>query len=225
MAAGGTAAFQAELSDDDALARARGGDRACYELLMRRNNRRVYRAVRAILRDESDVEDVMQETYLAAFRHLDAFAGRARFSSWLVRIAVNRALDRLRRAGRSVPFDPTREDAAAHQVGMTDGHAASNPEQQLGARELVRLLEDAIEALPDPYRSAYVLRELEGMEIADAAECLGVEAGTVKTRVHRARRLLRTALGREIDPVADELFRFGGERCDRVVATVLARAT
>jgi RNA polymerase sigma-70 factor, ECF subfamily len=215
----GTAGPSLELCDEDALARARSGDYACYELLMRRYNQRVYRAVRAILRDESDVEDVMQETYLAAFRHLDGFAGRARFSSWLVRIAVNRALDRRRHAGRSVPFDPMREDPeTAHAAPGRD------PEQELGARELVRLLEAAIEALPQHFRTAYVLRELEGMELADAARCLGVEAATVKTRVHRARRLLREALGREIEPIAADVFRFGGERCDRVVAAVLSRA-
>jgi RNA polymerase sigma-70 factor (ECF subfamily) len=221
VASGTASPASGELTDDDALARARNGDSGCYELLMRRYNQRVYRVVRAILRDESDVEDVLQETYLAAFRHLDRFEGRARFSSWLVRIAVNRALDRLRRANRSVPFDPMREDAAAHEVGLVDAQPVRDPEQQLGAREVGRLLETAIEALPAPYREAYVLRELEGMETADAAECLGIEEATVKTRLHRARRLLREALGR--DPQCDDVFRFGGERCNRVVAGVLAR--
>jgi RNA polymerase sigma-70 factor (ECF subfamily) len=213
----GTADAGLDLCDEDALARARSGDSASYELLMRRYNQRVYRAVRAILRDESDVEDVMQETYLAAFRHLDGFAGRARFSSWLVRIAVNRALDRRRRTARSLPFDPQREDLAPPEHS-----AARDPEQELGARELVSLLESAIETLPENFRAAYVLRELEGMEIADAARCLGVEAATVKTRVHRAKRLLREALSREVDDPSD-LFPFGGERCDRVVAAVLDR--
>jgi RNA polymerase sigma-70 factor (ECF subfamily) len=213
----GTADAGLDLCDEDALARARNGDGASYELLMRRYNQRVYRAVRAILRDESDIEDVMQETYLAAFRHLDGFAGRARFSSWLVRIAVNRALDRRRRAARSLSLDPLREDSAPAEASL-----ARDPEQELGARELVGLLEAAIETLPENFRAAYVLRELEGMDLADAARCLGVEAATVKTRVHRARRLLREALGREIEPIAAEIFRFGGERCDRVVAAVLA---
>jgi RNA polymerase sigma-70 factor (ECF subfamily) len=218
-----SAVRDADLSDDDALTRARDGDRACYEVLMRRYNQRVYRVVRAILRDDSEVEDVMQETYLAAFCHLGSFESRARFSTWLIRIAINRALDRLRRNRRWQAFDPSSEHAAAHAIGHPDAGAARNPEQQVGARELDRLLEDAIAALPTRYRAAYVLRELEGLETADAAECLGIPAATVKTRVHRARRLLREALRRDLDAGIAEVFRFGGERCDRIVCALLQR--
>lgn len=213
-----SAADDASLSDDDALTRARAG----YEVLMRRYNQRVYRVVRAILRDDGEVEDVMQETYLAAFCHLGGFESRSRFSTWLIRIAVNRALDRLRRRQRYETFDPTSEDAAAHAIGLPYAPAARTPEQQVGARELDRLLEEAVEALPAAYRTAYMLRELEGMETADVAECLGIPAATVKTRVHRARRLLREALGRDLHAAAGA-FRFGGERCDRIVGALLQR--
>ena len=217
-----TAARDSELSDDDVLTRARDGDRDCYEVLMRRYNRRVYRVVRAILRDDSEVEDVMQETYLAAFCHLGGFESRSRFSTWLIRIAINRSLDRLRRKRRWEPFDPTSEHAAAHAIGHPHAVAAPDPEQQAVEREQGRLLEDAIEALPLHYRAAYVLRELEGLETADAAECLGIPAATVKTRVHRARRLLREALGPDLAAAADA-YRFGGERCDRIVGSLLQR--
>jgi RNA polymerase sigma-70 factor (ECF subfamily) len=210
-------------SDDEIVDQVRGGHAASYEILMRRHNRRVYRAVRAILPDESDVEDVMQEAYLAAYRRLASFAGRARFSTWLVRIAVHCAIDRLRRARRTVPFDPLREEALAEEIGARARDGARDPEQQAGDREVGRLLEGAIAGLPPVYRGAYVLREIEGLAPADAARCLGIEEGTLKTRVHRARRLLREALGREVGSEAASVFRFDGERCDRVVAAVLAK--
>ena len=201
---------RAEPTDAHVVARVRGGDAPSYALLVRRYNRRLYRVVRAILRDDSEVEDAMQDAYLSAYRKLDSFEGRARFSTWLIRIAVNQAIDRLRRTGRFVPFDPTLEEALARLI---DARAAA---------ESHRVLEGAIEALPTPYRLAYVLRELEGMETGEVADCLGVEDGTVETRVHRARRLLREALGREVGGPA-EIFDFAGERCESMVDAVLAR--
>jgi RNA polymerase sigma-70 factor (ECF subfamily) len=206
------ASRRAEPTDAHVVARVRGGDAASYALLVRRYNRRLYRVVRAILRDDSEVEDVMQDAYLAAYRKLESFEGRARFSTWLIRIAVNQAIDRLRRTGRFVAFDPTLGEALARVI---DARAA-------GDNELGRVLEGAIEALPTPYRLAYVLRELEGMETGEVADCLGVEEGTVETRVHRARRLLCEALGREVGGPA-EIFDFGAERCDGMEAAVLGR--
>jgi RNA polymerase sigma-70 factor (ECF subfamily) len=216
-----TAAWQSALSDEEVVARVCAGDAASYEILMRRHNERLYRVVRAILRDEGEVEDVMQEAYLSAYRNLAGFSGRARFSTWLTRIAINQAIDRLRRAGRFVPFDPTCEYAPSHGINRNDLARGGDPEQQLGALEVARLLQSAIEALPAPYRAAYVLREIVGVETSDAAECLGVEEATVKTRVHRARRLLREALGSRFGPTVRDVFPFGGERCDRMVAAVL----
>lgn len=207
--------------DDEIIERVRSGDAAAYEILMRRYNQRVYRAVRAILGDDADVEDAMQEAYIAAYRHLDDFAGRARFSTWLIRIAVNQALDRLRRAGRSLPFDPVAGEALERAAGVAA--LGDDPEQRAGDRELGRLLERAIEALPAAFRAAYVLRELEGMETAEAAQSLGIEEATLKTRVHRARQRLREALGRDLGTAVEDVFRFGGERCDRVVAAVIGR--
>lgn len=207
--------------DDEIIERVRSGDAAAYEILMRRYNQRVYRAVRAILGDDADVEDAMQEAYIAAYRHLDDFAGRARFSTWLIRIAVNQALDRLRRAGRSLPFDPLAGEALERAAGVAA--LGDDPEQRAGDRELGRLLERAIEALPAAFRAAYVLRELEGMETAEAAQSLGIEEATLKTRVHRARQRLREALGRDLGTAVEDVFRFGGERCDRVVAAVMGR--
>lgn len=221
-AAGSAREWNLGPSDEEIVDLVRGGHAAAYEILMRRHNQRVYRAVRAVLADEWDVEDVMQEAYLAAYRHLASFAGRARFSTWLLRIAVNCAIDRVRRAGRSVAFDPLQEEALFLETGLPACARARDPEQEAGDRELARLLEHAIDHLPPVYRAAYVLREVDGMTPSDAARCLGVEEATLNTRVHRARRLLRDALGREVGAEASAAFRFDGARCDRVVAGVLA---
>jgi RNA polymerase sigma-70 factor (ECF subfamily) len=198
-----TRAFEA--SDDVLVARARRGDPSAYALLMRRYNRRVYRAVRAILDDEMEVEDAMQDAYLAAYRHLSRFEARARFSTWLVRIAVNAALDRRRRSGRALRLDAACETAGLHSRFAPAAEGSIEPERLVGAQRLV-----------------YVLRELEGLGTLDTAECLEIEEATVRTRFHRARRLLRDALGAEVTAAA-EVMPFGGERCARIVARVVAR--
>src|SRR5690606_9791443 len=175
------------------------------------------RVVRAVLGDDADVDDVLQEAWLAAYRHLAGFERRARFSTWLTRIARNAALDRRRRRARLVALDPTSEArplARAH-----DG----DPEQARVARELAERIERAIDALPAPYREAYVLRQVQGLDTCEAAACLSLPAATVKTRLHRARALLRAALDADPDPIAPRAFPFAGARCDRLVAAVLAR--
>jgi RNA polymerase sigma-70 factor (ECF subfamily) len=211
-----------EAPDDVLVARARRGDASAYALLMRRYNRRVYRAVRAILDDEMEVEDAMQDAYLAAYRHLSRFEGRARFSTWLIRIAVNAALDRRRRSGRALRLDAACETAALHSPLAPAAEGSIDPERLVGAQRLAVRLEEAIHALPDAYRAVYVLRELEGLGTFATAECLQIEEATVRTRFHRARRLLRDALGAEVTAAA-EVMPFGGERCARIVARVIAR--
>lgn len=210
------------LSDEEVVERVRAGEHALYEVLMRRHNQRLYRAVRAILRDEAEVEDILQEAYLAAYRNLGGFQGRARFSTWLTRIAVNRALDRRRRA-RVVAVDPLRDRAGQprEDAGPAVGDA-EDPERQSARRELARLLEEAIDALPEPFRGVYVLRELEGMDTDETADALGLERSTVKTRLHRARAALRRRLEEDLGGAALDAFPFGAERCDRLVAAVLA---
>ncbi|MGH7287215.1 MAG: RNA polymerase sigma factor [Myxococcota bacterium] len=214
----------AALSDEEIVARVQAGDLALYEIVMRRHNQQVYRAVRSILRDESEAEDVVQEAYVSAYRHLAEFEGRARFSTWLVRIAVNGALDRRRRRARIVPLDPASEELSeapsAPWGGGTDG---DDPERQAARRELAHLLERAIDDLPDSFRAVYVLRDVEGMSTQETADSLALEPNTVKTRLHRARSLLRNRLYRNIDGAALDAFPFGAGRCDRVVAAVLHR--
>jgi RNA polymerase sigma-70 factor (ECF subfamily) len=208
-----------DLPDDELFALVRGGDASAYRFLLQRHNRRVYRAVRAVLGEERDVEDVMQEAYLSAYRALEGFEARSRFATWLIRIAVNCAIDRRRRAAPAVPLDAVPEAALARlgppTVELVD------PERRVGARELEVRLEGAIDALPEAFRAVYVLREIEGLGTFDTAACLGLEEATVRTRFHRARRLLREALGDEIAAAA-EFMPFGGERCARVTGGVLA---
>ena len=213
-----------ELSDDEVVPRVRAGELALYEILMRRHNQKLYRAVRGILRDVSEVEDVIQELYFSAYRQLGEFEGRASFSTWLVRIAVNGALGRRRRLARVVALDPTIEERLPAPGGpLMRGTDGCNSELQSATHELAHLLERAIDALPEPFRLVYVLRDVEGMSTQETAESLELEVNTVKTRLHRARSMLRDQLYRNIDRAALEAFPLSAERCDRIVAAVLDR--
>jgi RNA polymerase sigma-70 factor (ECF subfamily) len=181
---------------------------------MRRYNQRLYRAVRAILQNDSDAEDVVQQAYLNAYRHLDQFEGRARFSTWLTRIAVYEALSRRRRA-RDKPLGSGDDEQIGRAVST-----APDPERQTYAGELSAILESALDALPHGYRSVFTLREIDGLNTAETARQLRVSEGTVKTRLHRARDLLQRKL-HDVTPAA--AFRFDGRRCDRMVAAVMSR--
>lgn len=189
---------------------------------MRRHNQRLYRVVRALLSNEDEVEDVMQQTYLSAFAHLDQFAERALFSTWLCRIGVNEALARIRHGRRMRVLDEEEEPAALNGARVGE---AGDPEEEASRHQLVGLLEAAVERLPELYRLVFMLREVEELSTADCAECLGVSEVVVKVRLHRARHLLRDALGPQLDAGrghVGELFAFHAPRCDRVVAGVLA---
>jgi RNA polymerase sigma-70 factor (ECF subfamily) len=208
-----------EQTDDTLIEQVLAGNTALFELLMRRYNERVYRAVRSIVRDEREVEDVMQQAYVNAFTHLRQFNGSARFSTWLTRIAMNEALARVRRRGRYDSFD---EESSNVEL-FTTLNQSDNPERQALAHELRDLLEWAIDRLPAGMREVFVLREVEGLSTVEAAECLGVSEDVVKTRLSRARAMLRRLLIERTGAAAAEAFRFYRPRCDRVVANVLAR--
>jgi RNA polymerase sigma-70 factor (ECF subfamily) len=195
------------------------GNTAMFELLMRRYNERVYRAARAIVRDEQEAEDVMQQAYVNAFTHLRQFNGSAQFSTWLTRIAINEALARVRRRGRFEPFD----DELSNVEPFMSSHPSENPERQAFTGELRELLEWSIDTLPDGMREVFVLREVEGLSTSEVAECLGVSEDVVKTRLSRGRASLRRVLFERTGATAPDAFRFFRPRCDRVVAHVLAR--
>ena len=206
------------LPDEQIVDRVLAGQTALFEVLMRRHNERLYRSARAILGDDSEAEDVMQQAYVNAYTHLRQFDRRAKFSTWLTRIAVNEALARARERGRYTVVDTEAPPALDFPMAST-----SNPERQAFAQELGALMEDAIERLPDGTREVFVLRQIEGMSTAEAADVLNVSEDVVKTRFSRARATLRRDLYEHADAAASNAFRFLGRRCDRIVAAVLAR--
>jgi RNA polymerase sigma-70 factor (ECF subfamily) len=196
-----------EVTDEEIVRRVLGGETELFEAIVRRYNQRLFRAARAILRDDEMAEDVMQEAYLRAFTKLDQFAGQAKFSTWLTKIAVYDALGRLRRM-------KSQEELPESM------HNSDNPERAAYGRELESAIEQAVDALPPMYRSVFVLRQLEEMSVAETAECLGVTEESVKTRLHRARALLRGHLEPATRPAA---FSYLGARCDRLTQAVMER--
>ncbi len=209
------------LPDTEVVRRVRAGETGLFEILMRRHNRRVYRVARAIVKDESEAEDVMQEAYVNAYTHLHQFAERAQFSTWLTRIAVHEALARVRKRDRLTEFDEDEE--AGEQTMPAFNVIGRTPEQQASNAELRVLLEDAVQSLPEGYRIVFVLREIEGLNTAETAESLGVTEETVKTRLHRARALLREELFERAGIATSYAFEFHLSRCDRIVKNVLER--
>ena len=214
-----------QLSDAELATRVRGGEPALFELIMRRHNRRLFRIARGILGEDAEAEDAVQEAYVSAYFKLEQFRGPDGFGGWLGQIVVNQALGRRRKRLRLVTSsldvldEPANRDAAAVDMKSADG----SPEAGLHEQQLRRLLEQAIDDLPAAFRTTFVLREIEQLSVADTARVLGIEEATVKSRMHRARRLLQRDLTGEIAAAMRDAFDFGGERCDRIVAGVLAR--
>ncbi len=204
-------------SDASIIERILAGETALFELLIRRYNQRMYRAVRSIVRNETETEDVMQQAYVNAYLHLHQFAGHAAFSTWLTRIAVNEALARVRPA--SIHLVEHADETTMDQIESS----TPDPERQAVASELKSLVESEIAALPEHYRSVLMLREVEGLSTAETAECLSVAEDVVKTRLHRARTILRDNLYRRAGLTFDGLFTFGHARCDRIVEGVMRR--
>jgi RNA polymerase sigma-70 factor, ECF subfamily len=213
------------LSDEELAARVVAGDVNLYEVLMRRYNQRLYRIARGIVTDPVEAEDVVQQAYVNAYLHLDQFGKRASFSTWLTKIAIYEALGRLRRRQR-FPTVALELDEG-HPMNDSSALAASSPdpERQALTGELRALLESSIDALPDAYRSVFVMREIEGLSTADTAECLEVSEETVKTRLHRARGMLRDALYEQAGVATASVFELHLSRCDAIVAGVLSRIT
>jgi RNA polymerase sigma-70 factor (ECF subfamily) len=211
-------------SDAILAARVAARDAGAFQVLMRRHNQRLFRVARAILRSDHDAEDAVQEAYLSAYRAIGGFRGDAKLSTWLTRIVVNEAYGRLRKSGAAkVVALPEVQDMSDEDLVTPLSSPAEAPDAAASRAELRRLLERHIDGLPEQFRTAFVLREVEELSVEEAAAALGVPEATVRTRAHRARALLRTALAREIDVATLDAFGFAGERCDRIVTRVLAR--
>lgn len=214
-------------TDAALLARTAGNDVAAFETLMRRNNGRLFRVARSILKDDSAAEDTLQEAYLEAFRHSGTFRGDAQVSTWLTRIVINQSLMRLRKQKRDrvvVPFETGGQDDL-HTAGEPADEAGESPAASTLRAELRRLLERRIDELPAAFRTVFVMRDVEEMSVQETADLLGIPQATVRTRLFRARALLRQALENDVDSATLDVFGFAGDRCDRIVAGVLSRLT
>jgi len=214
------------LPDWDLAERMRGGDQRAFELVMRRHNRLLYRTARAILRDDAEAEDCVQEAYLQGFRSIAAFRGESKLSTWLTRIVVNQALGTMRKRKQQD------SDISLDNVLDLDGHvrgasaSVGEPEQPEASalrEEMRRILERNIDQLPSAFRTVFMLRALEEMSAQETAECLGIPEATVRTRFFRARSLLRESLEKDVDVALEGAFAFDGARCDRIVQAVLDR--
>lgn len=202
------------------------GARPAFEALMRRNNRRLFRTARAILRNDAAAEDALQDAYVAAFRGLDRFRGEAELSTWLTRIVVNQALQARRKSGRErvvVPIGGPEGDEPDRIDAIPDESTQGGPEDAMLRSELRRLIERKIDALPADFRTVFVMREIEEMTVEETARCLELPEATVRTRLFRAKARLRESIATEIEVAAQDVFGFDGARCDRIVATVLLR--
>jgi RNA polymerase sigma-70 factor (ECF subfamily) len=196
---------------------------ADFERLMRRYNQRLFRVARAVLRDDADAEDALQDAYVQAYRKLDGFRGEAELGTWLTRIVINQALMRVRsrsRDRRVVSFTPAGE--GTRELDVADTRAESPSDAALRG-EVRKVLERRIDELPEVFRTVFVMREVEEMTARETADALGIPEATVRTRLFRARALLREALDRDMESARGGVFGFDGARCDRIVAAVLQR--
>ena len=206
------------LTDGEVVARVLAGETALFEVIMRRHNQRLYRTVRAILGGDADAEDAMQDAYVQAYRNLAQFEGRSSLATWLTRIAVNQCLSRLRKHRHIYPIDTELETKMTEK--MDDGRPG--PEKQMLNREVRHVLELAIEQMPARYRSVLILRDVEGLSTAEAAESLGMSVEAVKVNLHRGRTYLRKALEQKGGETLSNVFAFEAPRCNRVVTNVMA---
>ena len=214
---------QADTPEADLVSRAASGDARSFERLMRHYNRTMFRTARAILKDDAEAEDALQEAYMQAYRSLGSFRADARFSTWLARIVVNESLMRLRKSARRAAIVPIQATTAVDEVEQVSDDAMEKPESSAARAEMRRLLEAQIDLLPDAYRTVFMLRAVEEMSVEETAAVLGIPEPTVRTRFFRARSMLREGLAQKIDLACEDAFSFAGARCDRIVANVLAR--
>lgn len=216
-------ASSARLEDAVVVRRVLAGEKELFEILLRRYNQTLYRVIRGYLRDEADVEDAMQDTYLKAFDKLQQFQGKAAFSTWLIRIGINEALLRLRKLKRVRSLVSQESDVDVGAIVQLPDTRQMNPEKQAIQVETRQLLEQAIDHLPEKLRVIYILKEVEGLKNDEIARCMEISEPNVKVRLHRARALLKETLFRISS--STEIFEFGNSRCDGLVARVMHTIT
>ncbi|WP_192246283.1 RNA polymerase sigma factor [Mesorhizobium silamurunense] len=224
-------ALQAAAISADAIAgdmalvrRALAREAGAFRLIIKTHNQRLYRIARGVVRNDAEAEDVVQEAYMRAFASLDAFRGDASLATWLTRIVINEALGRLRKKKRIVAMPENPEaQIIRFPLNPSDLNPGDDPERTMAQRQILGLVERATDSLPDVYRTVFVARVIEGLSIEETADLLGIRPETVKTRLHRARSLVRKALDDEIGPVLLDAFPFAGRRCERLTQAVMKR--
>jgi RNA polymerase sigma-70 factor (ECF subfamily) len=212
-----------ERNDGDLIRAARANEPGAFRSIMRRHNQRLFRIARGVVRDDSVAEDVVQEAYMRAFQHLESFREESSLSTWLHRIVLNEALGRLRKSAsrREIPLPA--DGAGAEILQFPQGATSDDPEKAMAQRQILRLVEEATDELPDSFRLVFIARVIEGMSVEETAELLDIKPETVRTRLHRARDLLRRQLDRRIGPVLLDAFPFAGWRCERLTDAVMRR--
>lgn len=210
-------------TEAELVRRARAREEPAVRAITQRYNRRLFRVARSILRDDAEAEDVVQETYVRAFTGLDLFRGDASFGTWITRIAMNEALGRLRKRRPTVDWEAYGENRTQAEILDFPGAASNDPEKMMAQAEIRTILERAIDELPDAFRTVFVARIVEGMTVEETADLFGLQTETVKTRLHRARNLLRDALDKKLGPALTNTFPFDGRRCEHMTERVVRR--
>ena len=209
--------------ESELIGLARGGSGAAFREIMRRNNRGLFRAARGIIGSDWEAEEVVQDAYVRAFRALAGFREEAALGTWLTRIVINEAQDRLRRRREILPLTELDERSVGEVIQFPAGPSSGDPERQAAVGQIRTLLEGAIDGLPASFREVFILRQIEGLSTEETARALGIAPETVKTRLHRARTRLRGALQDQLAPALKDTFPFEGERCQRLTRAVLRR--
>ena len=210
-------------AEDELIARARNRDEAAVKTLIRQNNQRLFRLARSIMKDDSEAEDVVQESYVRGFTRLHEFRGESALGTWLTRIVINEAYGRLRRRRITANWDSVEAEHGAEAQIIPFPSPQPDPERTMAQHEINQILERAIDALPEPFRLVLVARLVEEMSVEETAELLALRPATVKTRLHRARLLLRDDLERQVGPMLTDVFPFAGARCERMADALIAR--
>jgi RNA polymerase sigma-70 factor, ECF subfamily len=210
------------ISDAELAQRVANREEAAVRLLTKRYNQALFRTARAILREDAEAEDAVQEAYIKAIRAMHTYRSDAKLSTWLIRITVNEALAKLRRVRRSAEVIPLAADLPAGE-NMYETHQSDtpNPEEQATSNQARKLIEARIDALPEAFRAVFVLRAVQELTVEETAQALEIPEATVRTRFFRARGLLREALSREMDVALEQAFHFAGERCERITESVI----
>jgi RNA polymerase sigma-70 factor, ECF subfamily len=214
----------AALDDEAHVQQALAGDPGAFRVIMQKNNRRLYRIARTILRNDADAEDAVQDAYVSAFANLANYRGESTLATWLSRIVMNEALGRLRRKRATVDLatlEHRRSEAEIIQFPLSTLN--DDPERTMAQRQILQLVEQATDNLPEAFRLVFVTRVIEGMSVEETSELLGIKPETIKTRLHRARQLVRDQLEKEIGPVLMDAFPFDGRRCQRMTEAVMKR--